>query len=544
MDFNDENQSQISLGSDIKDSNVFELADVIKTNTSLKSLNLFHTNINDDAFISLVHALKENSSVNSLTFYHLTISSKVVIELVKVLKENTLIQDLSFSGINIDTIVELMNAVKDNRTLKSLFLEQILFSDETVIDEKVIELTNALKENTSIKVLSFAYNNINDKGMIGFANLLKDNSNLSFLYLGFNNIDNAGVITLINGLKDNSNLKSLDLSYNNIGDEGMIALVNLLNYNSNLNLLSLKGNNINNNGVIALVDLLQVNKSLRHLGLPLSTNITKDVLKKFVDVFKVNSYLKNLEYNICSKNKDYFDSILLDVLKLNISLEYIYSSTDLSRNNSSKNISSNNSDTEKQIYNELRKNTYINQSLFSTFTNLSSKDFNKLFNQLQKNFDTLESIDKNKVEYFTIDYRQKSLNINNEIYYFEGECPYFKYNIFVEEPVIISKKSSNNQDVLPNDNNIDYLEYISEVIGGRLPINEIYKILQKKIELEGTAQVEIREPEHFQPHIFEKNFKGKDILNKLKTIQLLNDVHQIRDVVKDTNLSIRKYRFF
>lgn len=136
----------------------------------------------------------------------------------------------------------IADALKLNRTLKSLIFEAIANNAANIDINRALPLAKVLETNESLQKLDLKYGNIGDEGSIAFAKALESNSTLKILELHRNQIGSEGAQALARALVSNSTLIKLDLQNNNIDDEGASALENALASNCRVRELGLFGN--------------------------------------------------------------------------------------------------------------------------------------------------------------------------------------------------------------------------------------------------------------------------------------------------------------
>lgn len=136
----------------------------------------------------------------------------------------------------------IADALKLNRTLKSLIFEASPNNAANIDINRALPLAKVLETNESLQKLDLKYGNIGDEGSIAFAKALESNSTLKILELHRNQIGSEGAKALARALVSNSTLIKLDLQNNNIDDEGASALKNVLGSNSRVRELGLFGN--------------------------------------------------------------------------------------------------------------------------------------------------------------------------------------------------------------------------------------------------------------------------------------------------------------
>ncbi|KAG0042607.1 hypothetical protein BGZ83_000255 [Gryganskiella cystojenkinii] len=169
------------------------LAEALKTNTFLTSLNLGSNSIGESGAQALGEALKTNTFLTSLS--------------------------LGRNSIGDSGAQSLGEALKTNATLTTLDLRL-----NSIGDIGAQALGEGLKTNTTLTSLSLRNNSIGDSGAQSLGEGLKTNPTLTTLDLRLNSIGDCGAHTLGEALKTNTSLTSLDLRLNSIGDVGAQAL--------------------------------------------------------------------------------------------------------------------------------------------------------------------------------------------------------------------------------------------------------------------------------------------------------------------------------
>ena len=106
---------------------ILSFSSSLSTNKSLDILCITHGSINDDGVITLVESLKPNDTLNSLYLeYNSGITSVSAQSLAELLLTNHTLSDLWLDHTNIDTngVPILMESLKTNKRLKQLCLDQ------------------------------------------------------------------------------------------------------------------------------------------------------------------------------------------------------------------------------------------------------------------------------------------------------------------------------------------------------------------------------------------------------------------------------------
>ncbi|KAF9536772.1 hypothetical protein EC957_009735, partial [Mortierella hygrophila] len=210
------------------------LADALKTNSTLTTLDLRGNSIGSDGAKALAEALKTNSILTTL--------------------------DLGGNSIGSDGAKALAEALKTNSTLTTLNLWY-----NSIGSDEAKALAEALKTNSTLTTLNLERNSIGSDGANALAEALKTNSTLTTLNLESNSIGSDEAKALAEALKTNSTLTTLDLRGNSIGSDGAKALAEALKTNSTLTTLDLGGNSIGSDGAKALAEALKTNSTLTTL---------------------------------------------------------------------------------------------------------------------------------------------------------------------------------------------------------------------------------------------------------------------------------------
>ncbi|KAG8705117.1 hypothetical protein FRC09_003154 [Ceratobasidium sp. 395] len=132
--------------------------------------------------------------------------------IAQVLKRNRTLRSLNLSEnkVEVQGLVVLAEALKYNSTLTSLDLSNNPCSSPSL--EGIHVLRNALTLNTTLRHISLSGTSLNSQGAIALAEFLPDFPALQHLDLTSNSLDVAGVMALSVGLKVNYGMRCLDLS--------------------------------------------------------------------------------------------------------------------------------------------------------------------------------------------------------------------------------------------------------------------------------------------------------------------------------------------
>ncbi|NXA50672.1 NLRC3 protein, partial [Nothocercus julius] len=241
-----------------------KIAEALKQNCSLKELILSSNSVGDNGSIALAEALKVNHSLQSLDLQSNSISNTGVTALMWALCSNKGLINLNLreNSIGKEGGPAIARALRTNSTLRKLDLAANLLHDE---GGKAIAL--AMKENRALTSLHLQWNFIQAKATTALAQALQFNSSLASLDLQENAISDEGMAALSAALKVNTTLADLHLQVASVGTVGAQALAEALMVNRSLQILDLRGNSIGVVGAKAMANALKVNRSLRRLNL-------------------------------------------------------------------------------------------------------------------------------------------------------------------------------------------------------------------------------------------------------------------------------------
>ncbi|KAL9971024.1 hypothetical protein ACROYT_G023501 [Oculina patagonica] len=235
------------------------LAEALKWNTTLTTLELPQSYIGNKGSASLAEALKVNTNLTRLCLFDSKIGDHGATSLSEGLKLNTSLTwlDLTRTGIDDQGTAALAEALKGNNHLRQLDL-----CENRIGDLGATGLSEALKLNTSLTDLDLSRNYIGNQGATGLSEALKLNTSLTDFDLSRNYIGNQGAIGLAEALKRNTTLKSLHLCENEVGDHGAAGLAEALNVNTSLTWLDLSDNHV---GLAARIELERLGHRNRYI---------------------------------------------------------------------------------------------------------------------------------------------------------------------------------------------------------------------------------------------------------------------------------------
>jgi len=313
----------------IGDLGVSDLASVLTVNKTLLHISLGGNNIGDTAAEALAEALKFNQTLKELNLISNQIGFAGANKLAEALKVNTSLTLLNLNGnpLTLEGGKELAQALMVNRTIQSLSLYKILNElerkngsgdsltnwiaealrkNETITEldigengisfQGATEIASAITQHPSLEQLYMPYNPIQDEGANQLGKALKSNHHLILLNLNQCSISDAGAGQLAEGLQKNATLVQLDLDLNNISDAGVSKLADALVQNNTLRVLTLALNKFGEKGVKDLSRALHKNTSLVSLDMRVE-KLPIPIAKQIYETFKPR-VLVNLPYPV------------------------------------------------------------------------------------------------------------------------------------------------------------------------------------------------------------------------------------------------------
>ena len=262
------------VGNGIGGNGAAALGECLLNNTSLTKLDLQLNQIGGDGAAALGECLNCNTSLTMLDLCRNCIGDDGAAALGECLKYNTSLTKLDLQGnqIGCDGAAALAECLKCNRSLTKLNL-----FGNVIGDDGAAALGECLKCNKSLTMLDLGNNIFGDGGAGALGECLKCNTSLTILHFNTNFISGNGASTLGECLKYNTSLTKLDLDKNEIGDDGAAALGECLRENASLTTLNLCLNKISDTGAAALIlHRLKCHPSLTiHLNTPEHSYLAK-----------------------------------------------------------------------------------------------------------------------------------------------------------------------------------------------------------------------------------------------------------------------------
>jgi Ran GTPase-activating protein (RanGAP) involved in mRNA processing and transport len=187
------------------------------------------------------------------------LDAHAVVALGDALRTNATLKslDLDRSRVGNAGAAALGVALRVNATLTSLAVAK-----NDIDDEGAAALAEALRVNATLTTLNLQDNRIGDAGAVALGGALRVNATLTSLVLDFNRIGDAGAVALAEALRVNAALTTLDLDYNGVGDVGADALGEALRVNATLTTLTMNNAHVTKDGLRAMCHAVRANTTL------------------------------------------------------------------------------------------------------------------------------------------------------------------------------------------------------------------------------------------------------------------------------------------
>ena len=321
----------------ITDEEVVRLAEAMKVNTTLQSLDISHntlsySGISSTKISSISDCLKINSALCKLNLSHNEITDEGAKRLSEAIEVNKTLQELSISKnwISKEGVMRIVEACTINRTLHKLMCthNNLSKSGLAVINEYI------RKEN-AVQIFKASYNTVIASSSCGsqlhlvipiFQSLIRrspdgwENSLFDYdkqvwlvndtiweniscrfthnslieLKLPYYSIFPNAQVDIVQGIMQVDTLLKLNISRNEISDDGAIAFSECLKTNTTLIELDMSWNNITCKGACAIAEAIQVNTALQKLNIS-RNEISDNGAIAFSECLKTNTTLIELD---------------------------------------------------------------------------------------------------------------------------------------------------------------------------------------------------------------------------------------------------------
>jgi NLR family CARD domain-containing protein 3 len=272
-------------------------------------LNLNFNAIGPIGAQDLAKALKSNQSLKILQLSHNRIGTGGAGALAEALKLNNCLEELYIAGnyIGIHGIAHFDGIGKN--------IQAVDLVGDFKGDLGVLGISNAIKINSTLKVIDLEENSIGNSDVKLLAQSLKDNSTLEFINLSKNLIGSEGGKAIGKALINNKSLRVIKLRQNQIGKESSnyfdrflnifglvggtaLTFANLVRVNRVLQEIDLSANCIQEKDAFCMIKALKDNLSLCVFNLE-ENNISLETLQNAIPFVERNTNILKKELRLC-----------------------------------------------------------------------------------------------------------------------------------------------------------------------------------------------------------------------------------------------------
>ncbi|KAL8613986.1 hypothetical protein ACOMHN_023221 [Nucella lapillus] len=226
-----------------------------------KYLNMKHHGLAAPGIKAMTPVLMYNNTILTLDLTDNWLDYEGGLSVCDMLRENCFITDLNLSDNRLKTCAaELCQTFMQNSTLKRLSLAGNDFDDRAA--EYFAEFITA---PSKVEYLDLSRNQLCEAAGLCLGPAISENVNIKELDLSWNHFRRKGAMAVAQGVKTNVILKRINLSWNGFGLEGAKALSSAIKDNSVLEELNITNNRINTEGAVLIGKGLCVNETLRVL---------------------------------------------------------------------------------------------------------------------------------------------------------------------------------------------------------------------------------------------------------------------------------------
>lgn len=232
------------------DNGMIAIARSMIVNTSIRSLDIADNRLFADGIRAVARILRKNFTLTSLNASDNN-AGVAAADIFAALRTNTTLKTLQLKGNNLTDGMHapIRRALDENSTLTQLDL-----SFNQLRDTAVLGVAAALaKPDASLKHLNLKWNKITAAGAAAVAAALKDNDTLILLDMSWNSLGDRGGILIGEAVATNRKLRKLDLSQNRLSHQSAIIIGDSLRFNTALVDIQLNYNPIGERGGRAIM---------------------------------------------------------------------------------------------------------------------------------------------------------------------------------------------------------------------------------------------------------------------------------------------------
>ena len=282
---------------EISTSDLALICKALKEKLKVRTLLLDACFLRDETADDLGSMLSHNSTLERLDLEGNSFTAEAAKIIARDLCQNTTLKQLSFSYNDLgDVGVKAMTAALTPGTS---------FTDMTARNDDNYDYSNREdgRKTSALDTLSLEGTQCGElEGASAVADMLRSNNTLTTLDISFNPLGSKGITYVAEALKSNRMLNSLNLKEADCSNEGATAIADMLRSNQTLMKLFLSnysiqskqhGNKVGKDGAVALAGALRINNSLKELHLS-NNDITDEGMKCLAEGLLVNTALEKL----------------------------------------------------------------------------------------------------------------------------------------------------------------------------------------------------------------------------------------------------------
>lgn len=321
------------------------LSETLKSNSSIRKLDLSHQTLSDGIIVTLAEALKVNTSVTELFLRGCAIERGGGLALSEMLSLTSSLCTLDLSGNTMGTDVTraLFDALKGHRSLRKLkipvfpsdrdmetlagyiesapsLLELDIGSMSGCSENSTSIVADALIKNSSLQKLSITF--VNEANARHLSRYLESTGTLTTLIMSMCVYGDDWVTPIMDAIKKNPTLTTIQMDSCYVGDKGAALMSEILAHTpSSLEILQLQKCGVKDGGLQDMANALTTNQTLQTLSVT-DCKITESGASYLADMLKQNGTLVGLDLS-GTKIKDEGVASIAEALKQNTSLKVL-----------------------------------------------------------------------------------------------------------------------------------------------------------------------------------------------------------------------------
>lgn len=261
--------------------------------TSLNRISFSNcTNINESVLEFLFEVIQKYTSLHELNFDNTQLSNKLFIKIQPKIKQMKSLTSINFTNNNLssDSAFTLSELILANTSIT-----KFIFAKNCISGDGLKQLlTSHLLSNRVIDVLDLSYNKLSHNDFLAISEYVKSNPNLNTINLSGNSIEMNSCVELGVALSKSTKIKTLNLSNinlipeacpvlfqnfyveelllndNPLGEVGCLMLSKALMTSKTVKKLSLKNIEVSDIGLVHLLGYICLNKSLKEIHLEMN----------------------------------------------------------------------------------------------------------------------------------------------------------------------------------------------------------------------------------------------------------------------------------